>query len=220
MQLVFLRFQPIEETVHTDESVVAFSDGALLRLFKLGERHIHRDAFAPRELLQFSAPPIELRFGEWLNRTIGQRQFAVRDDQIPIQPDGVAEALARRTRAERIIEAEQVRFGPDVTQAAMLALEPLGEGQAPRLITDGLNDGLPVAFLIAGFERVNQPVAHLGLHAQPIHERVDTVEALAGEAVRRLQLDKFITCRIVEPREAALHQTHQMRFDIDRITSR
>ncbi len=53
----------------------------------------------------------------------------VGDDQVHVEIDGVAEALAARAGAHRAVEAEQRRLGFDERHAAGLALELLAEAQ-------------------------------------------------------------------------------------------
>ena len=70
-----------------------------------------------------------LGLGPRLDRAFGQRQRLVRNHQVQIEIDGVAEALAARARAERIVEREQPRLRLFVADVALLALEALREAE-------------------------------------------------------------------------------------------
>ena len=61
-----------------------------------------------------------------------QRFRFVGNDQVEIEVDGVAESLAARASAVRIVEREQPRLGLLVAHVAGLAFEALGETQALR----------------------------------------------------------------------------------------
>ena len=56
----------------------------------------------------------------------------VRYDQVKIEIDGVAEALAARTRAVWIVERKQPRLRLLIAEIALLAFEALGKTQPLR----------------------------------------------------------------------------------------
>src|SRR5262245_24398531 len=167
---------------------MAFDYGALLLDGQFGERLIHRDAFAAGELLQLGPPPFELWLGKRLDGALFQRQLAVRYHQVHVQPDGVAEALARRACAERVIETEQARLGLRITEPAILTLELLRKREQLRVVAGGLNVGFPMAFAETNFERIYKAAARIGADREPVDQDVDVVEIISLVTVGRLQL--------------------------------
>src|SRR5205823_12668436 len=92
--------------------------------------NVERDVSLFREALEFGEQGAILRLSPRLNGALVEGLRFVRDHQVEIEVDGVAEALATRARAERVVERKQPRFGFLVAQVALLALEALGEAKA------------------------------------------------------------------------------------------
>ena len=86
-----------------------------------------------------------LRFGPRLNGTLVERLALVRHDEVEIEINGVAEALASRAGAVRIVEGKQARLRLLIHRAAAFAFEALVEHQPL---------GLPVACSDPGADQV------------------------------------------------------------------
>ncbi len=91
-------------------------------------RHIPAH-LAARGFPELHAEPLILRLGPGIHGAFIERQAGVRDHQIHVVIDGVAEALAARAGAHRIVEAEQARLRRHQFDAAALAGELLAEAQ-------------------------------------------------------------------------------------------
>src|ERR1043166_4293794 len=129
VQLVLLRLQPLEEAAHAAPTLLALDDGALLLPRQLLKGNVERNPLLLAETAQLRARPVVLRLRPRLNRALGERELRVRDDEVEVEADGVAEALAGRARAEGVVEAEEARLGLRVNSSVVLALEALGEFQ-------------------------------------------------------------------------------------------
>ena len=114
----------------------------------------------------------------------------VRDDEVEVEADGVAEALTGRARAERVVEAEQARLGLRVDRAVVLALEAFGETCSVRgSASAGLYERRAVTLDEAGLERIDQTLAHVGARGETVDQNVDALEVRARVVVGRAQLD-------------------------------
>src|SRR5512142_440124 len=105
-----------------------------------------------------------LRLRPWLDGALGERLGLVRDDQVHVEVDGIAEPLATRTGAIRVVERKQPRFRLLVSDVAALALEALGVSPALRLSRIG-GRGLEHYFAglaVAGLDGVNQAGTNVG----------------------------------------------------------
>ena len=130
MQLVFFCVQPIKEPAHAAPVTFSIDDCALLTLGELIESHVQRKFFRFAELAQLILGPFKLWLGPRFDCPFAQGQARIRNHQIEIETNRVAESLTRRTGAERIIEAEQTRLGSRVDGAVIFAFELLGETQS------------------------------------------------------------------------------------------
>src|ERR1051325_11506999 len=109
----------------------------------------------------------------------------MRNHETEIEPDRVAESLARRTRAEWIVETKESRFGSRVDSVVILAFETFGEPESFRLRFGGFDERGAVSFLKADFERVDEALAHVRARDQTIDEHVDVFKIVAHVVVRR-----------------------------------
>jgi len=116
------------------------------------ERHRQRNLLGPAKLLQLLHGPLVLRLGPWLDGAVFQRQTRIRNDEIEIESDRVAEALTRRARAERVVETEQARLGRRVNSVVILALETFREPHAFRIALGCLDQRGAVTFLETDLE--------------------------------------------------------------------
>ena len=97
MQLVLFGFEEVEKLA--DEPV----DLVPLRFGQFAERHI--EPHLPlRRFLEIHQPRFALRFRPRFHGAPVEREIRVRDDEVHVEVDGVAEPLAPRARPERRIE--------------------------------------------------------------------------------------------------------------------
>src|SRR5207237_4569146 len=129
MQLVLLALQVRKESADTRISPVAFRDhlALLARQFRPGL--IERNIVLLGEALQFAEQRTIFRLGEWLNRALREALRLIWHNQIRIEINGVAEPLASRACAIRIVERKHPRFGFLVAEPALLAFEAIGKSQ-------------------------------------------------------------------------------------------
>ena len=132
MQLVLLALQIVEEAAHARELAVAFDDAAAGRS---GSSSCQGTSSGMPRLRGRSASS-RSHSGRYLGLVQGSMAPSasvlrlVGDHQVQIEVDGVAEALAARAGAVRVVEREQARLGLFVAKIAALALEALREAQA------------------------------------------------------------------------------------------
>src|SRR5579864_5358354 len=104
MQFVLLALQVIEEATHAEKAALASNHQLLMLRIKLDPRHIERNAGLLREALQVGEQRTILRLGPRFDRSLRQSFRFVRNHQVKVEIDSVAESLTARTRAIRIIE--------------------------------------------------------------------------------------------------------------------
>ena len=130
MDLVFLPLEPAEEAA--DARVLlrilgAFDDEVLLLVGQVLPRHVEKHLRLLRRALQLRELRAVVRLGPRLDRALLDRLLRIRHDEIHVELDDVAEAVAGRAGAERVVEREQPRLRILVRDAAGAALEALGE---------------------------------------------------------------------------------------------
>ena len=119
MDLVFLPFEPAEEALDPLEAgAVAIDDEPLLVLGEIHPRHIEPDP-AARGALQLGELRTVVRLAPGLDGVLLNRLRRVGHDQRHVQLDDVAEPMAERTGAERIVEREQPRLRHLVRDVAL-----------------------------------------------------------------------------------------------------
>src|SRR5579859_2824104 len=135
MQLVFLSFEPGEKRIDARKVVVriALDDEVSLLGGELAERNIERNAASASESLQILPKRTITRLGPGLNDTFVDGLAAVGNHQIDIEIDRIAEALATRAGAVRIVKRKQARLGLLIRETALLAFETIAEDDALRL---------------------------------------------------------------------------------------
>jgi hypothetical protein len=94
---------------------------------KFSPGEIKRDVRLLGETLKLREQRAIFGFGPGLDRTLLKRLGFVGNDQIEVELDDIAEAMAGGARAERVVEREQPRLRIFVRDAARPALESLGE---------------------------------------------------------------------------------------------
>ena len=111
VHLVFLAVEPGEEPAHAVPVVaVAIDDEPSMLLRQVLPRHVKRHALGLGHLLQVGLIRPVMRLGPRLDRALAERLRGIGHDQVEVELDDVAEAVARRTRAERVVEREQPRL--------------------------------------------------------------------------------------------------------------
>src|SRR5262249_10034328 len=91
---------------------------------------VHRDTVLFGGLLQLGKVWAILRAVPRIDGAIFEGLRLVGDDEVEVEVDGIAKALAARAGAEGVVEGEEARFWLAVLAMAGLALEGGGEAQA------------------------------------------------------------------------------------------
>ena len=115
----------IEKAVHARKLLFAFDHQPALLGSSSAQGTSSGMSACRGETLQFGEQRTVLRLGPRLDCALVQRLGFVRNDQIEIEVDGVAETLAARAGAVRIVEGKQARLRLLVAHVAVLALEAL-----------------------------------------------------------------------------------------------
>ena len=128
VDLVFLALEPAEEPAHALE-VVAVAVHHERDFFRrqVAPRHVEAEALGLGGALQLGEMRAVVRLGPRLDRALVDRLLLIGHHQVLIELDDVAEAVAGRAGAERVVEREQARLRILVGNAAGPALEALGE---------------------------------------------------------------------------------------------
>ena len=104
MQLVLLALQILKEATDAAESAVAIDNQLLLVGVESMPGNVQRNFGLAREALEFGEQRPVLGLSPGLDRAFIQSLAFVGDDQVEIDVDGVAESLATRAGAIRIVE--------------------------------------------------------------------------------------------------------------------
>ena len=173
VQLVLLALHLREETMHALEALPCRA--ARISRAASGSSRQGTSIGMPSVaacLLQLGEPGAILGPVPGIDGSVIQRQSLVGNDQVHVEVDGVAESLAARACAERVVEAEQprLRFAPG--PMAVRAL--VGRGKAKtrtlrRLFTRNHFEDHFAAFAIGDFSRVHNARAILRAH----HDAID-----------------------------------------------
>jgi hypothetical protein len=137
VNLVFLLFEPAEEAADSVVVVVAFDDEVPLFVGEFAPGDVEPELRLLRCPFQLGELGPVVRLAPWLDRVLIDRLQRVWDHQRHVQLDDVAETMAGRTGAERIVEGEQPRLRILVRNAAGAALEALGELVHDRCVLVG-----------------------------------------------------------------------------------
>src|SRR5690242_10904144 len=129
MQLVLLSLQMLEESVNARKAARAFQHKGLLVQREVVPGDIRRNAVLLRRALQFgevgpilgAVPRINCAFIEGLR--------LVRNDEVEVEVDGVAKALAAWAGPVRIVEGEEARLRLAVCAMAVDAFKCGGKAQ-------------------------------------------------------------------------------------------
>ena len=121
-----------KESAHSQKFTLAIEHQIPVLLGEVDPCHVQRDPGCLRVSLQISEQRPVLRLGPRLDRAFGQRFQLVGNDKVEIEVDGIAESLAFRAGAVRIVEGEKPRLGLLVADIAVLALKALREAKCSR----------------------------------------------------------------------------------------
>src|SRR5262245_31237142 len=107
VDLVLLALEPAEEAAHAVEVLGPFDDERLLLFRELRPRHVETDLRLLRRALQLGELRPVVRLAPRLDRALLDRLRWIGDYQIHVELDDVAEAVAGRTGAKRVVEREE-----------------------------------------------------------------------------------------------------------------
>ncbi len=211
VQLVFLGFEVFEEVADGCE------DRLLLLFGQVAEGHGQAHALAARGLAEVAQPGAMFGLGPRIHGAALEGARFVRDGQIHIEVDGVAEALASWACAERVVEAEQARLRFDEGEAALLAGELLAEAQGETgreaCPTSGRFKDDLAGFAIADLDGIDHALAQLGTLLGGDGEAVDQHE----HGFRKVDIEQRFgrgefedAARLKQPVEALLAQIEEM----------
>ena len=133
--LVFLALEPAEEpadpfvalTRACRRVVAPVDDEPLLVGGQLGPGDVEAHFAFSRGPFQLGQLSAVVRLAPRLDGALADRLRRIGDDEIHVELDDVAEAVAGRARAERVVEREQPRLRIFVGDPARAAVEALGE---------------------------------------------------------------------------------------------
>src|SRR5262249_3152035 len=136
VEFVFLAFEPCKKALHAIEIVfgVAFEDKAALLVRKLAPGNVCRNAPAARPFFQFRDKRAIAGLGPGLDSAFIERLARIRDNEIEIEINRVAKALAARTRPIRIVERKKPWLRDLIDGAVVLAFKPFVEGKPLRFV--------------------------------------------------------------------------------------
>ncbi len=154
--------------------------------------HVHREAVVPRQGLQGLGVERRGALGPRADGALVQALVLVGDDEVGVERQLVAEAVAHRAGAERVVEREQARLDLGDGEARDGAGELLGEQHAPRpALAFGhvrpFGHGDAVGQAQRGLQAVGQALFQPRLGDDAVHHHVDVVLDLLLE--RRHVLD-------------------------------
>src|SRR5208337_1121054 len=214
VKFVLFALEPGEKAFYAVEIVfgIAFENQTALLGGELAPGDVCGDAASASPLARFLHEDAVARLGPGLNGAIIERFAGVGDDEVEIEIDGVAKALAARACAIGIVEREETRLGLLIKRTVILALEALIEGEALGGGAGGIGgkfqDGFAAAFAVADFDGIDEARAGVGVGGEAVDKNVDGLgEIDVQERFRRV---KFVDAAfLVEPVEAALLQILQ-----------
>ena len=234
MQLIFLAVEIGEESLDAHPCPApALACGTaipyefLFLLRQLGVRHIQAHTLLAGNFFEFGVKVPVARFGPGIDSAVIERERGVGDDQVGVEINGVAEAVAARAGSVGAVEGEQARLRLGVGDAAALALELLVEGEPlwPRALLRArircgvgeLHHGL-AAFAVTDLQAVNQPLPRFRRDGEPVgQDPYGFAEVEFEQRLRRRELDGLAV--LVETVETQLAQLKQTRLQPLRLHS-
>ena len=240
MDLVLLPFEPAEEALDAFPlRAVPFDDKMLLLVGELRPGNVEADAF-PGHALQFGELRPIVRFAPGFDRVLLDRLRRIGDDEIHVELDDVAEAVAHRARTERIVEREEPRLRDFVLEIARTALEFFREpdhalvasafrrraqrfgGQVRRKLPRrrGIHidrESRPTPFRVGGLDRIGQPRPHVRIDLHAIDDDLQRGPVFQHAGVDILEADRpplevqAAEAFAPERRQRLCHRIHQVR---------
>ena len=205
VHLVLLALQPAEEAADAlERRAVAVEDEALLLGGQVAPRHVEPEARRLRRPLQLREVGAVVRLAPRLDRMLVDRLRGVGHHQIHVDLDDVAEAVADRARAVRVVEREQARLRVLVGDAARPALEPFRE--RVQAIGKLHRERRAAALAVGRLNRVREAALDAGLDDEPVHDHVQL-----GPARQRRRV------HLVERRGPAIHQEAAVALPAERL---
>ena len=166
-----------EEAADAGEGAVAVFDEALLRGGEVVPGDVGGDACGFGGALHLAVVGAVLGGGPGGDGAFVEGLGLVGDDEVGVEVDGVAEALAAGAGAEGIVEGEEARLGLAVGAVAGGALEGGGEAELRWLSSSWLaRDGVELNFAglaVAGLDGVDEAGADLGAEGEAVDEDED-----------------------------------------------
>ena len=129
VQLVFLALQKGEETVDAEKRPVPVEHKLLLGRGQFSPGRVERDAMLHGGLPELCLVGPIFGASPGIDGAFVQRLLLIRDDQVEIEVDGVAKALAALAGAIRVVEREQPGLRLAVDAVAKFAFKGLGEAE-------------------------------------------------------------------------------------------
>ena len=219
MELVLFGVELGKEAADAGEGSLAVLDELLLILGQVVPGLIERDVCGACEALQLAVHGPVLARGPGCDGVAVEGLRLVRDDEVRIKVDGVAETLAARAGAKGIVKGKEARLRFTVRTMTGGAFEGRREAVSRALL--GLlpweSQELDLTGLaIAGLDRVNETRADLRRKRQTINEYEDrSIEVEFEKAFGCGELDDVAEGSIgrclVEPVEATATQLAETR---------
>src|SRR5581483_9909627 len=199
VQLVLLGLEKVEELA--DEAI----DFLTLGFRKFAERHVVTELLGG--FPEVSQPGAVLRLRPRFDRAGVEGEVLVGDDEVHVEIDGVAEALAARAGAHRAVEAEQRGLGFYEGHAALLALELLAEAQTVAG-GGGLEDDF-ARFAITDLDRIDHALVQVRTDRDAVGQHIERLGEV--DIQERFRRGEFEGAAVLEQTvEALLAQIEQV----------
>ena len=185
MQLVFLALEVREEAADAPELAVAVDDEALLVGRQVVPGHVERNAGCARIAAHLGGERAVLRLGPRLDGAFGQGQRLVRDDEVQVEVDGVAEALAARAGPVGIVEGEEARLGLVVARCGRCCIRSAARtaGVVGRFAVARSRLEIDFAgFAVADLDGVDDACADVGRDDEAVDQDEDGLGEVRGRA--------------------------------------
>jgi hypothetical protein len=173
VHLVFLALEPAEEAADAFVITIAIDDEAALFLRELGPRRLEADVCLAGRPLQLGQLGAIVRLAPRLDRSLRDRFRRIGHDEVHVELDDVAEAVTRRTGAERVVEREEPRLRRLVRDATRAAFESLRELEAFGLAVEHDGKRGAAALSIRRLDRISEPRAQVAFDAQAIDDHFE-----------------------------------------------
>ena len=222
VQLVSLPLHLREEAVDAGKAALAAQHGFARGFGKVAPGHVERHAQLRRMLLQIGEPGPALGPVPGVDRAVIEAQALVGNHQVQVEVHRVAKALAARTGAEGIVEAEQARLRLAAGAMAALALVQSGKAMARTgggFVARELFKGHLAGLAVGDLRGIYYAGAILGAHDNAVQQnknrkrKVEVKQRLGrGELEDAASLIKAIEARAAQLDQPRLQRFSQRRF--------